>query len=71
MATFQDMLASPHDEDLFEHFARGQLARIDTETGLVERIGPPALITEVDPSPDEKYLLVSTVRRPFSYRVPY
>ncbi len=26
MATFQDMLASPHDEDLFEHFARGQLA---------------------------------------------
>ncbi len=71
MATFQDMLASPHDEYLFEHFARGQVARIDTETGQVERIGPPALITEVDPSPDEKYLLVSTVRRPFSYRVPY
>ena len=71
MATFQDLLASPHDEDLFEHFATGQLARIDTETGQVERIGPAALITQVDPSPDEKYLLVSTVRRPFSYRVPY
>ena len=71
MATFQDLLASPHDEDLFQHFATGQLARIDTETGQVERIGPAALITGVDPSPDEKYLLVSTVRRPFSYRVPY
>ena len=71
MATFQDLLASPHDEDLFQHFATGQVARIDTETGQVERIGPAALITEVDPSPDEKYLLVSTVRRPFSYRVPY
>jgi dipeptidyl aminopeptidase/acylaminoacyl peptidase len=71
MATFQDMLASPHDEDLFQHFATSQLARIDTPTGQIERIGPAALIMQVDPSPDEKYLLVSAVRRPFSYRVPY
>jgi dipeptidyl aminopeptidase/acylaminoacyl peptidase len=71
MATFQDLLASPHDEGLFEHFGRGQLARIDTESGLIEPIGPAALITNAEPSPDEKYLLVSTVRRPFSYRVPY
>jgi len=71
MATFQDLLASPHDEDLFQHFATSQLARIDTQTGQIERIGPAALITRVDPSPDEKYLLVSAVRRPFSYRVPY
>ncbi len=49
----------------------GDSSRIDTETGQVEHIGPATLITEVDPSPDEKYLLVSTVRRPFSYRVPY
>ncbi len=71
MATFQDLLTSPHDEDLFQHFATSQLARIDTQTGQIERIGPAGLITGVEPSPDEKYLLVSTVRRPFSYRVPY
>ena len=71
MATFQDLLASPHDEDLFQHFATGQLARIDTQTGQIERIGPAGLITGAEPSPDEKYLLVSTVRRPFSYRVPF
>ena len=71
MATFQDMLANPHDEDLFEHFATGQLARIDTETGQITRIGPAALITGADSSPDEKFLLVSTIRRPFSYRVPF
>jgi dipeptidyl aminopeptidase/acylaminoacyl peptidase len=71
MATFQDLLASPHDEELFEHFATGQLARIDTETGAVERIGSPALIVDADPSPDEKYLVVRRVHRPFSYRVPY
>ena len=44
MATFQDMLTNPHDEDLFEHFATGQLARIDTETGQITRFGPAALI---------------------------
>ncbi len=71
MATFQDMLASPYDEDLFQHFATSELARIDTQTGQVERIGPAALISGFEPSPDENYLLVSTVRRPFSYRVPY
>jgi dipeptidyl aminopeptidase/acylaminoacyl peptidase len=71
MATFQDLLASPHDEDLFQHFGTGQVARIDTQTGAIERIGPAGLITDAEPSPDEKYLLVSTVRRPFSYRVPF
>src|SRR6202042_3427972 len=28
-------------------------------------------ITDAQASPDENYLLVSTARRPFSYRVPY
>jgi dipeptidyl aminopeptidase/acylaminoacyl peptidase len=71
MPTFQDLLTNPHDEDLFQHFAAGQLARVDTQTGQVERIGPTALITRAEVSPNEKYILVSTVRRPFSYRVPY
>ena len=71
MATFQDLLASPHDEELFEHFATSQVARIDTETGQITRIGPAALIAGADFSPDEKFLLVHTIHRPFSYRVPY
>jgi dipeptidyl aminopeptidase/acylaminoacyl peptidase len=71
MATFQDLLTSPHDEELFEHFATGQLARVDSETGAIERIGRPALFTSAIISPDEKYLCVTTLRRPFSYRVPY
>ncbi len=71
MPTFPDLLASPHDEDVFEYFATSQLARIDSETGQVEPIGAPALITSAITSPDGKYLLVNTVRRPFSYRVPF
>jgi dipeptidyl aminopeptidase/acylaminoacyl peptidase len=71
MPTFQDLLTNPHDEDLFEHFATSQLARIDTDTGTIERLSPAALITDADVSTDEKYVLVGTIRRPFSYRVPY
>jgi dipeptidyl aminopeptidase/acylaminoacyl peptidase len=71
MPTFPDLLASPRDEDLFEHFATSQLARVDADTGEVEQIGAPALITAADASPDENFLLVAAVRRPFSYRVPY
>lgn len=71
MPTFPDLLSNPHDEALFEYHATSQLARIDAETGEVERIGAPGLITEAQASPDEKYLLVETLRRPFSYRVPY
>jgi dipeptidyl aminopeptidase/acylaminoacyl peptidase len=71
MATFQDLLTNPHDEDLFAHFATSQLARIDSETGQIERIGPSDLIAGAELSPDEKYLLVETIRRPFSYRVPF
>src|SRR5262249_23679945 len=37
----------------------------------IVRIGAPGLITDAAASPDEEYLLVETVRRPFSYRVPY
>ncbi len=69
--TFQDLLKSPHDEDLFEHYGQVQLAVVDGVSGAVQRIGSPGIIIDTDFSPDEKYLLVTKVKRPFSYRVPY
>jgi dipeptidyl aminopeptidase/acylaminoacyl peptidase len=70
-STFQDLLSSPHDEDLFEYYATSQLARLDSETGGVSPIGDPCLLVGTRTSPDEKYLLVTRLHRPFSYRVPY
>jgi dipeptidyl aminopeptidase/acylaminoacyl peptidase len=69
--TYQDLLRSPHDEDLFQHYATGQLALVDADTGDVSPIGAPGLISGADFSPDEHYLLVTTLKRPFSYRVPF
>jgi dipeptidyl aminopeptidase/acylaminoacyl peptidase len=71
VATFQDLLRSPRDEELFRYYATSQLARIDSTTGAVTAIGEPGLIASADPSPDGKYLLVEILKAPFSYRVPY
>ncbi|MCU0913962.1 MAG: prolyl oligopeptidase family serine peptidase [Planctomycetes bacterium] len=69
--TYQDLLKTPHDEDLFEYYGQVQLAVVDIDSGTVQQIGAPAIITDADLSPDEQYLLVTKVKRPFSYRVPY
>jgi len=70
VATYQDLLKSPHDERLFEHYATSQLARISLD-GRVTNIGAPAIITGASPSPDGAWILVTTIARPFSYAVPY
>lgn len=69
--TYQDLLKSPYDEDLFEYFATAQLLLLDSETGDVKPIGSPGLIMSAQESPDGKYILVQKLKRPFSYRVPY
>lgn len=70
-STFQDLLTNGHDEDLFAYYAASQLARVDSETGETAFIGAPCLLLGTRTSPNEKYLLVTRLRRPFSYRVPY
>jgi dipeptidyl aminopeptidase/acylaminoacyl peptidase len=69
--TFQDLLKSPRDEDLFRHYATSRILRLDVATRRTTPVGPPDLYTRVAPSPDGRYLLVSRISGPFSYRVPY
>ncbi|GAB4453095.1 MAG: S9 family peptidase [Armatimonadaceae bacterium] len=69
-ATYQDLLASPHDELLFEHFGTTQLMIVDTETGSITPLGEPGMFYSLRLSPDEKYLLTIRLHHPFSYRVP-
>ena len=58
MATFQDLLRTPHDEAVFEHYARAQLALVDAASGTATPLGAPGLFADVEPSPDGRYLLV-------------
>jgi dipeptidyl aminopeptidase/acylaminoacyl peptidase len=66
--TFQDLIKSPFDEQLFEFYASSQLTR--NMNGVETRIGQPAIYASLDVSPDKKYLLIRTIRKPFSYSVP-
>ena len=68
-ATYQDLLKSPFDEAVFEHFATSQVALVSLD-GTISPLGAPAMRADVSASPDGRYLLVSTVSRPFSYTVP-
>jgi dipeptidyl aminopeptidase/acylaminoacyl peptidase len=67
--TNPDLLKSPRDEALLEHYLAAQIVRIGVD-GQVVPVGKPGLITRAEPSPDGAHLLVSTVHRPYSYRVP-
>jgi dipeptidyl aminopeptidase/acylaminoacyl peptidase len=69
--TFQDMLTSPYDEDLFDYYSTSQLALVDTSSGKVTLISQPAIFQSAEPSPDGKYLLVTRLHRPYSYALPH
>jgi dipeptidyl aminopeptidase/acylaminoacyl peptidase len=64
--TYQDLLASPHDEKLFDYFTTTQLAILEPNKPPIF-IGEPSQYGNVQPSPDGKYLLVTTIKRPYSY----
>jgi dipeptidyl aminopeptidase/acylaminoacyl peptidase len=67
--TFQDMIKSPHDEALFEFYATTQLVK--NTNGVETLIGKPAIYSSASVSPDKNYMLLRTVKKPFSYLVPW
>jgi dipeptidyl aminopeptidase/acylaminoacyl peptidase len=67
VVTHEDMIQTPHDEDLFEYYATSQLAYVDPATAKVTPVGKAGIIESVRISPDARNLLVTTIHRPFSY----
>ncbi len=64
--TYQDLLTNSHDEALFEYYATNQLAIINIE-GDVRLIGKPGIIAGASVSPDGNHILITRIRKPFSY----
>jgi dipeptidyl aminopeptidase/acylaminoacyl peptidase len=71
--TYRDysLLQDPHQQAQLEYYTTGQLAVIDAKTGALKKVGAPAMIVSVSPSPDGQYLRVTTMQKPFSYLVQY
>ncbi len=65
--TFQDLIKSPYDEQLFAFYATSQLVK--NTNGIETKIGEPAIYTSIQISPDKSYLMLRTLRKPFSYLV--
>lgn len=65
--TYEDLLKSPHDEDLFEYYATSQIALVDSSTAKATLVGKPSLFQDIDVAPDGAHILVTRVKRPFSY----
>ena len=69
LATYQDMLTSSHDENLFEHYFTAELGIVDATSLRRTAIGRPGMISAT-PSPNGEYLLISRTKRPFSRLLP-
>lgn len=68
--TYQDLLSSPNEEFNFEQLALSEIKKISLD-GKVADFLPTAMYDELDFSPDGNYVMVNTIKRPFSYIVPY
>ena len=55
--TYEDMLTSAHDEDLFDYYATAQLTFIDTASGRTQAYGKPGLFEQISPAPDGRHAL--------------
>ncbi|KAL8527219.1 hypothetical protein ACS0TY_005192 [Phlomoides rotata] len=67
--TYQDLLKDEYDENLFDYYATSQLVLVSLD-GSVKPVGPLAIYTSLDPSPDENYIMISSIHRPYSFNVP-
>ena len=65
--TFEDLLKTTYDEELFEYYTTSQLAAVDSDSGKVTEFGKAVIFQTVDPAPDGQHVLVARLHRPFSY----
>ena len=68
--TYQDLLKNPNDEFNFEQLAISEIKKVSLEGKSVAFL-PPAMYRNISFSPDGKYVLVSKIKKPFSYIVTY
>jgi dipeptidyl aminopeptidase/acylaminoacyl peptidase len=68
--TYQDLLANAGDEALFDHYFTSQLTFVPINGRGARDLGEPAVYLGANTSPDGRFVLVTTVKRPYSYVVP-
>ena len=68
--TYQDLLKNPVDEKNFEQLARSEIFKVSTD-GAVSKWMSTGMYRGMNFSPDGNYVILTKVKKPFSYLVPY
>lgn len=68
--TYQDLLKTPNDEFNFEQLARSEIKKVSIN-GEIQDFLEADMYRGVSFSPNGKYVMISKVKRPFSYIVTY
>ena len=68
--TYQDLLKTPNDEFNFEQLASSTIKKVSID-GKVEDFLPSDMYRGINFSPDGNYVMVTKIKRPFSYLVTY
>ncbi len=68
--TYQDLLKNPNDEYNFEQLAKSELVKVSLD-GKITKWMAPKMYSDISFSPDGNYVMVTNIKKPFSYLVPY
>ncbi|NEW80551.1 MAG: S9 family peptidase, partial [Gelidibacter sp.] len=68
--TYQDLLKNTNDEANFETLVRSELWKVSLD-GKKSKWKDVSLYRNISTSPDGKYFLITEMKRPFSYIVPF
>ena len=70
LRTYASLMKTPHDFELLEWHATGQLALVDVATQAVKKFGTPQMFRSFALSPDGQHSRITRMTQPFSYIVP-
>ena len=68
--TYQDLLKNPVDENNFEQLARSEIHKVGLD-GSASVWMSTAMFRDISFSPDGNFVMITQVKKPFSYLVPY
>lgn len=68
--TYQDLLKSPEDEQIFDYFATSEVEVVRLD-GTVKAVGKPGVIQSASSSPDGRYVMIDERHHPYSYLLPF
>ncbi len=68
--TYQDLLKNKNDEHNFEQLALAELYKVDLNGNASPWMGS-NMYGNISFSPDGEYVMINTIKKPFSYLVPY